>query len=290
MDLRPSSSATKTNSSIGANTMTQLFSSTDMALARRIEAGHAHSAAVSTSDVSVEEMGGGWAIFHQVDSPVTQAIGVGMNGPIKSSELDRLEAFFYDRGSAAVIDLCTLADPGLLPMLQERGYVIREIADVLVRQLDPAEEFADLGPGIQVEPVVAHEYPSWVRTVMQGFAGQDDVPEEQVAMMMSANPWPESFFGMLDGSRAGAAAMDVHTGLATLFGDSTLVHARGRGLQLALIRHRLLRAAELGCHLATASVVPGGVSHRNYERAGFELIYGRVMVSRRRPPHLDSRS
>jgi hypothetical protein len=260
--------------------MTQLFSSTDMALARKLEAGHAHSAAVSTTGVSVKELGGGWAIFHQVGSPVTQAIGVGMNGPVESGELDRLEAFFHDRASAAIIDLCALADPGLLPMLQERGYVIREITNVLVRRLDAAEEFAEVGPGIRVEPVAVHEYPAWVRTVMQGFAGQDDVPDEQVAMMMSANPWPESVFGVLDGSRAGAAAMDVHAGLATLFGDSTLVQARGHGLQLALIRHRLLRAAQLGCDLATASVVPGGVSHRNYERAGFELVYGRVMVSR----------
>lgn len=259
--------------------MTQLFSSTDMALARRIEAGHAHSAAVSTPSVSVEEIGGGWAIFHQIDSPVTQAIGVGMHGAVESSELDRLEAFFHDRGSAAIIDLCALADLSLLPMLQERGYVIRELVNVLARRLDPAEKFAGLGPGIGVEPVAAHQYPSWVRTVMQGFAGQAEIPEEQVAMMMSANRWPEAFFGMLDGSPGGAAAMDVHAGLATLFGDSTLVHARGRGLQLALIRHRLRRAAQLGCDLATAAVVPGGVSHRNYERAGFELVYGRVMVA-----------
>jgi hypothetical protein len=260
--------------------MTQLFSSADLALARRIEAGHAHSAAVSTTGVSVEEIGDGWAIFHQVDSPVTQAIGIGLRGPVGSSELDRLEAFFHDRGSAAVIDLCGLADPSVLPMLQERGYVIREISNVLVRRLDPAENFDDLGPGIQVEPVAAHEYPFWVRTVMQGFAGQDEVPEEQLNMMMSANPWPESFFGMLDGARAGAAAMDVHAGLATLFGDSTLVRARGHGLQLALIRHRSRRAAQLGCDLATASVVPGGTSHRNYERAGFQLVYGRVMLGR----------
>jgi hypothetical protein len=263
--------------------MTQLFSSTDMALARRIEAGHAHSAAVSTPSVSVAEIGEGWAIFHQVGSPVTQAIGVGMKGPVESNELDRLEAFFHDRGSAAIIDLCTLADQSLLPMLQQRGYVIREIANVLVRRLDPAEEFTDFDSGVQVKPVAAHEYPSWVRTVMQGFAGQNEVPEEQVAMMMSANPWPESFFGMLDGLPADAAAMDVHAGLATLFGDSTLVHARGRRLQLALIRHRLRRAAQLGCDLATASVAPGGISHRNYERAGFELVYGRVMVGRARP-------
>ena len=262
--------------------MTQAFSSADMGLARRVEAGHAHSATTSLPDVSVEAIGGGWAIFHQVDSPVTQAIGVGMRGPVESSELDRLEAFFHDRESAALIDLCALADPGLLPMLLERGYVIREIANVLVRRLDPAEVFAGPAPSIRVEPVAPHEYPSWVRTAMQGFAGQDEVPEEQVAMMTSANPWPESFFGMLDGSRAGAAAMDVHAGLATFFGDSTLLHARGRGLQLALIGHRLRRAAQLGCDLATASVVPGGISHRNYERAKFQLVYGRVMVGSRK--------
>ena len=259
--------------------MTQLFSSTDLALARRIEAGHAHSAIASTSDTSVEAIGGGWAIFHAIDSPVTQAIAVGMSGAVGSADLDRLEAFFHCRGSAAIIDLCTLADPSLLAMIQERGYRVREISNVLVRPLDPAEEF-QIRPGIEIEPVTSAEYPAWARLVMQGFAGQDDVPEEQVAMMASGNPWPEAFFGLSDASRGAGAAMDVHAGLATFFGDATLVRARGHGLQLALIRHRLRRAAQLGCDLATASVAPGGVSHRNYERAGFQLVYGRVMVSR----------
>ena len=202
-----------------------------------------------------------------------------MNGPVEPTDLDRLEAFFHDRGSAAVIDLCTLADPSLLPMFQQRGYVIREISHVLVRSLDRDEEF-DPGPRIDVHPVAAHEFRSWVRMVMQGFAGQDDVPNEQMAMMASAKPQIEAFFGVWDSTRGATAAMDVHEGLATFFGDATLFHARGHGLQLALIRHRLRRAADLGCDLATAAVVPGGISHRNYERAGFHLVYGRVMVSR----------
>jgi hypothetical protein len=65
-----------------------------------------------------------------------------------------------------------------------------------------------------------------------------------------------------------------------LFGDATLVGARRRGLQLALIRQRLKTAAAMGCDVATASVLAGSVSHRNYERAGFQLVYARVMVSR----------
>ena len=115
-----------------------------MALARRIEAGHAHSATASTEGLTVEEIAGGWAIFHQADSPVTQAIGVGMHGAVDTTELDRLEAFFHSRGSAAIIDLCTLADAGLLGMIQERGYTVREISHVLARRLDPNENFAML--------------------------------------------------------------------------------------------------------------------------------------------------
>ena len=263
--------------------MTQLFSSTDMALARRIEAGHAHSATASTQGLAVEAIAGGWAIFHQTDSPVTQAIGVGMHGAVEATELDRLEAFFHSRGSAAIIDLCTLADPSLLEMIAKRGYVVREISHVLARRLDLNESFADVETRITVAAIAPDEFPAWVRITLQGFAGQDDVPKEQVAMMASTQPWPESFFGCWDSSRAATAAMDVHAGMATLFGDATLVHARGRGLQLALIRHRLRRAAQLGCDLATASVLPGSISHRNYERAGFQLVYARVMVSRALP-------
>lgn len=260
--------------------MAELFSSADMELARRIEAGHAHSATASNQNISVETIAGGWAIFHQVNSPITQAIGIGMNGAVAPAGLDRIEAFFHSRGSAAIIDLCTLADSSLLGMIQERGYVVREISHVFVRRLDPVENFADPAPLITVEPVPAHEFRSWVRMTMQGFAGQDEVPEEQVSSMASAGPWPEAFFGLWDGARGATAAMGIQAGLATLFGDATTIRARGHGLQLALIRHRLRRAAQLGCDLATASVLPGGVSHRNYERAGFQLVYARVMVSR----------
>jgi hypothetical protein len=260
--------------------MTELFSCADMDLARRVEAGHAHSATVSTDGVLAEAMAGGWAIFHRVNSPVTQAIGIGLHGEVSAAGLDQLEAFFHHRGSDAIIDLCMLADPGLLGALHERGYVVREFSNVLVRRLDPAEEFDRLAPGIACEPVAPHEFRPWARLVMQGFAGQDEVPEEQVDMMTTADPKIEAFFGLRDGSRDGAAAMGIHAGLATLFGDSTLVRARGHGLQLALIRHRLQKAAQLGCDLATASVVPGGISHRNYERAGFQFLYGRVMLGR----------
>jgi hypothetical protein len=259
--------------------MTQHFSGADMALARRIETGHAYSATMATPAATTARIAGGWAIFHAIDSPVTQAVGIGMNGAVGAADLDLLEAFFFDRGSPAIIDLCTLVDPAVLSLLQQRGYAIREISNVLVRHLDPAEEFS-AERGIEVEPVGPDETGRWGRMVLQGFAGADDFPEEHLSMLASPGPGFASFFGKRDGTRVATAAMAVDAGLATFCGASTLVHARGHGLQLAMIRHRLRIAAQMGCDIASASVVPGSASHRNYERAGFQLVYARIMISR----------
>jgi hypothetical protein len=266
--------------------MTQLFSSADMALARRIEAGHAHSATVVTGAATIAAIAGGLAIFHAVDSPVTQAIGIGMNGAVGAADLDELEAFFHDRGSPAIIDLCTLVDSELVALLQQRGYVIREISNVLVRCLDKAEEFDDVR-GIEVEEVRPGEMEVWAHMVLQGFAGEDRIPEEHMSMLTSPASGLAAFFGQHDGTRVATAAMAFDTGLATFCGASTLVHARGRGMQLVMIRHRLRIAAQRGCDIASASVVPGSASHRNYERAGFQLVYARIMVSK---PHSSGNS
>lgn len=262
--------------------MRELFSSADVALARRIEAGHAQSARAYAGGANIEQIAGGWAIFRQPDSPITQAIGIGMQGPVAAAELDRMEAFFHARGSAAVIDLCTLADESVLGMIQERGYTLREISNVLARRLDREEPFAEPAGGIAIESAAAGEFRSWARLMIGAFSGQESVPEEQVDILAFANPAPQAWFGLAEGSRVATAAMAVHERVATLFGDATLAGARGRGLQLALVRHRLGAAAALGCDLATASVLPGSVSHRNYERAGFQLVYARVKVSRAR--------
>ncbi len=271
--------------------MKQMFSSTDKALAQRIEAGHALSGRNSArlpseqnpnSIAAVEAMAGGWAVFQGVDLPFTQALAVGMDGPVSPEELDRLEAFFHDRDSPAVIDLCTLAHPSVFSMVQERGYVLREVTNVLVRRLDRDERFCDPPPGIEFSEVKEPERKDWMRLILRGFLDTEEVPEDQVDMLSSTHQGLYQCFALYAGQRLGGAAMEAQNGLVTLFGDATLVAGRGRGLQLAGIHHRLHQAAQLGCDLASASVLPGSISHRNYERAGFQFVYARVMVSRKK--------
>ncbi|QSB13443.1 hypothetical protein JQS43_17775 [Natronosporangium hydrolyticum] len=66
-----------------------------------------------------------------------------------------------------------------------------------------------------------------------------------------------------------AAAMSLHGDVAVLGGAATLPAARGTGAQLALLHHRLHRAAHAGYTAATASAAPDSPSFRNLIRAGF---------------------
>jgi hypothetical protein len=74
--------------------------------------------------------------------------------------------------------------------------------------------------------------------------------------------------------------MNVRGKLALLFADSTLDQSRGQGLHLAVIRARLKHAASFGCDVATASTAPGSISQRNYERAGFRVVYTKLNMQR----------
>jgi GNAT superfamily N-acetyltransferase len=65
-----------------------------------------------------------------------------------------------------------------------------------------------------------------------------------------------------------------------LFGASTLVEFRGRGVQTALLHARLRRAEEAGCELVMSLARPGSHSQRNITRLGLETIYTRVKFER----------
>lgn len=234
----------------------------------------------SGSASAQEHVAGGTAFFGGVDLPVTQALAVGMRGPVSSGELDRLEKFFFNHNSPAVIDLCTLADPSVTLLIQQRGYAVREITNVMARRVSDKEEMPPTPANITIEAVTSGDFRAWSSVVVRGFMQTDQPPEDHLKMMSAATPDVRALLGLLDGLPSAGAAMSAHDGLATFYGDATLLRARGKGLQLAMIRYRIAEAARLGCDLVSASVLPGSTSHRNYERAGFQLVYARVMVSR----------
>jgi GNAT superfamily N-acetyltransferase len=260
-----------------------VFSSADRALAARLEAADAaiavamaKAAQETVPNAAFEPVAGGTAMFGGVGSPMTHAMGIGMTGPVPSEEMERLEQFFRDRGSASLIDLCPMADPSVVAFVQSRPYRVIEFNNVLARRIDRDEVFA-LAPGVRL--ISEDEAAIWARVVSEGFSEAMPVSEEMLAMMMAPAKVCQCWLAGEPPGEAGAA-MIVQNGVALLTGDATVPSGRGKGWQAALIRERLAAAQRQGCELAMTTVLPGSVSHRNYERAGFQLIYMRVNLMR----------
>ena len=119
----------------------------DLELARRVELAEA-TACSECADafqklhpeffVAVERIGGGIAVFAGVESPVTQAIGVGINGPVEDDDLDRLGDFFLSRNAPAAAEICPFVDMSLYEKFATRGYRLLEVSNVLIREIGAA--------------------------------------------------------------------------------------------------------------------------------------------------------
>ena len=92
----------------------------DLALARRLEmtdslAGIEFARAWAHLNSYAGEVflpvAGGHASFGGVDSPVTQAFGLGLNGPVTEADMEAMEDFYRSHGSGVNIETCPLADP-----------------------------------------------------------------------------------------------------------------------------------------------------------------------------------
>jgi GNAT superfamily N-acetyltransferase len=242
----------------------------DTALVRRIEAAEALNAAGCGESI---EIGGGYASFAGVGSPLTHAIGLGLHGLVAAADFDRLEDFYKSRGSAVNLDLYPHADWSMFELVAARGYRIVECNNVLVGPVAGS-------PDARVRMVDDAEV--WSRTVVEGFfpATNFSEPELDVCRRLLKLENATAWLATVDGNAAAGAAMNTRGKLALLFADSTLQKYRGHGLHLALIRARLKQAADMGCDLATASTAPGSTSQHNYERAGFRVIYTKLNMQR----------
>jgi len=256
----------------------------DRALARRLEsaeAANARGCAPPHPGAASLEIGGGCAIFAGAESPLTQAVGIGLAGPVSEAQIACLEAFFRSRGARVAIDLCPLANPGLVEALGARGYRVTDFNNVLVKRL--------AGTEIVIAPRVRRATPEesdlWAHTVGRGFFEQPDLTtgEMDVGRAIFAMEGALCYLAVCGppgpaGEPAGGGALAVHNGLATLFADSTLPQYRRQGLHHELIAARLNEAVALGCDMAMASTEAGSGSQRNYERMGFEVVYTKVTL------------
>jgi hypothetical protein len=273
------------------------FPFADLALARRLERAEALSNArfveararlVPARGSCWIEVAGAHAMFDGPASPSTQTFGLGMWQAPSADDLDRLEAFFAERGAPVFHEVSPLADAVTIAMLCERGYQPFEFTSVLYRPI------GDGAPGFPGAPDrrAREDGSAAVPRVRLIGAG-----EEELFAQTSAAGWREAgysdfmlefgrinadteglylFLAELEGQVIAAGAVSLRDGVAHLAGASTIPEGRRRGAQLALLDARLRHAAAHGCDVALMGALPGSSSQRNAERHGFRIAYTRL--------------
>ena len=232
------------------------------------------------SGAEVRHVGSGFALFAGPGTPMSQALGLGLDGEVDGAQLDAAEELLGRGGGPIVISVMPCADPSLSVLLAGRRYRAGEFHHVFVRQLDEVPEVAP-PPGLVVRAIAPSESDVWARTVLAGFLEKEEANPADAPWFTPTVPSGTTCFVAFDGARAiGAGSVSVEGGVAIFSGTSVVPSARGKGAQLALLRARLAHAKNVGCDVANSATLPASGSQRNLERAGFRVHHCRVMMVR----------
>lgn len=243
--------------------------------------------AQGTAEVTAESewLGGAVMTWEAPGSWANQAVGFG-DAPLTDAQLERLVAYYHDRGAPAVVELTAFAHPDLVRGLAQRGFVLDEVGHVLaIATSDIPSGMSASGIQVSVvdraDPV---ETDAYLRTAAAAFAETDDVVEhDRLSARIVADPHVTSFVARFEGAVAGAGQMSPMQPVAGLFAAGVLPAFRRRGIHQALIYARLDHAREQGCEVAVVESGPGGPTERNGRRAGMAMAYAKVKLVKTRP-------
>ncbi len=246
------------------------------------DAVRAHRALNPRHDVRLERIGDAWVLFDGPRSPLSRCIGLGLTASADELELPRIERFFERQRVEPQIDVCPYTDPRLVADLGERCYVPRSFRQVMTYDLRDLP--ARRGDGPAVIEIRDDELDEWSTVVARGFEdGREPGPLELgLTSRLRYAETVATYGAVIDGELAAGGAVRFVDEVALLFAAATLPDYRGRGAQTALIEARLARARDEGCRLAMMTASPGGASHRNAARVGFQVEYTKFVM--RGPP------
>jgi ribosomal protein S18 acetylase RimI-like enzyme len=265
-----------------------------LALARRVERTEIDFCAVGAGvgvpgGAASIEAGGGRGVCGQPGSPMNKVLGLGLGVSVTDEDLDAIELFYDERECPIQIELCPLVSVDLVAKLHARGYVLKgfenELACALPTTVPPTHN------GHRVDVLTGdRDDEAFLRATVEGFSVPDsgshaDAPAPDVletvgrAMRQFIHPDIVRYLVWIDGEPAGAAASVITNGVLGIFGTGTRPAYRRRGVQSAIVAKAMHDAAGRA-DLAIATVEPGSISQRTFERLGFQVLYTRSILVR----------
>ncbi len=234
-----------------------------------------------TSAAAGREFLGGALIAMGHGRYVNRAIGVTLD-ELSAGDADVIEQFFVERKLNPMVELSSWAPNSTLAELAERNFVPRWFRSVFA--LRPTLSLGQCSTDLRIEPVGDDDQARWLEVFNKGFEaehGEARVANDEIGRASFILADSHTFLACLDGQDVGCGSMQIVDGVAWLGGAATIPVFRQRGVQSALVAHRLHLAAAAGCELAAATALSNGPSARNIVRLGFQHTHTQVVVERR---------
>lgn len=221
--------------------------------------------------------------------------GFGMFGPVTAEDLRSIEDAYKSLDSEAdthprpEIDVCEYADTSSFDLLSD-GYSVTGHVCQFQRYLDdidpsPAPIYNSNSVKVVASRMPGHisndiaGYEDFIDASVQGFrsGGRNIATLKALAESAVARPDTSLFTATINNELVGTAVMAVmdvgSCKVASLFMDSCLEHARGKGVHKALLLERIRVAKEIWCEMVIAAAREGSGSARNIERVGLRKIF-----------------
>lgn len=262
---------------------------------RRLEALHAEEKLATAriaaglypdAGVTWERIGPGVAVAGGDAIGVSSVTGLDAERPLAFEELGALAAFIARAGTRPLeLELAGEPDLELARQLLSLDLGPHATEDVLVRDLAvPVAGSAALLPRdeARIERVAAERLDEWAQVLASAFSDGAEPPEADIryARAIARRPGAIAYWALVGGVPAACAELWTGEDVAWLSADATLPAYRGRGLQRALQEARVRDAIEAGCRLAVTEALAHTSSHRNAQRAGFEVAYTRTILAK----------
>ena len=241
----------------------------------------------ATSRSLVTPLAGGVVVYAGPGSPMNKGIGLAITEALEEAPIAAVEDAWRDRQEPMRIELSALARPEAATLLTGRGYRLIGFENQLGCALQEWSD-AGFGPEIIVESLTAVDEKLWRDVTVDGFAHPDESPTahqifprevlDAIFMTLGRTSGFRRYVARIDGVVAGSASLRIDGDIAQLAGAATLPAFRRRGVQTALLRHRLREARDAGCTLSVVTTAPGSTSQANVQRRGFALLYTRAIL------------
>ena len=238
-----------------------------------------HARLMPESGATWIEVGGAYAMFDGIESPLTQTFGLGVFEDATAEHLDELEAFYRERGAPVFHEVSPMADQSIMGLLSERGYRPIELTSVMYREISEGDLPPPVNPKITTRVIDESDADLWAETTAAGWATEfEGLGDFMLALgkIASRTNGAHPFLAELDGHPIATGGFQIYDNICILAGATTIPDARRQGAQNALLSARLRYGRERGCGLAIMGALPGSQSQKNAQKNGFNIAYTRT--------------